>query len=239
MTQSQHPAHGESAPANPRADATAGTPIIREHPVLVVMDVDSTLIENEVIELVADYAGVTDEVTRVTEQAMRGDLDFEGSLRARVALLKGVTLEQVAEVRQRITVSRGARELIETVQAAGGRVCAVSGGFHEVLDPLATSLGLDNWRANRFETVDGVLTGRVTGPIIGREAKRDTLLEWAREYGIDERSTVAIGDGANDLGMMEVAGLSVAFCAKPIVRERAMVSIAERDLSRVLPLLGL
>lgn len=206
---------------------------------LVVMDVDSTLIENEVIELVADYAGVTEEVARVTEQAMRGELDFEGSLRARVALLRGVTLEQVAEVRQRITVSHGAEALIRGVQDAGGRVCAVSGGFHEVLDPLATDLGLDRWRANRFATENGVLTGEVSGPIIGREAKRDTLLEWAEEFGVDPRATVAIGDGANDLGMMEVAGLSVAFCAKPIVRERASVSIPDRDLSQVLPLLGL
>lgn len=208
-------------------------------PVLVVMDVDSTLIEDEVIELIADYAGVTDEVARVTEQAMRGELDFEGSLRARVALLEGVTLEQVAQVRERITVSRGAEALIAGVQAAGGRACAVSGGFHEVLDPLARDLGLDAWRANRFEARDGVLTGRVTGPIIGREAKRETLLEWARDFGIDPAATVAIGDGANDLGMMEAAGLSVAFCAKPIVRERASVVIAERDLSQVLALVGL
>ncbi|GGA56632.1 phosphoserine phosphatase SerB [Pseudoclavibacter endophyticus] len=239
MTGSQHPGTGLPGTTLPTRPANSAPPRTTTLPALVVMDVDSTLIENEVIELVADYAGVTAEVARVTEQAMRGELDFEGSLRARVALLEGVTLEQVGEVRRRITVSHGARELIDGVQAAGGRVCAVSGGFHEVLDPLAADLGLDNWRANRFEAVDGVLTGRVSGPIVGREAKRDTLLQWAREYGIDPRATVAIGDGANDLGMMEVAGLSVAFCAKPIVRERASVSITERDLSRVLPLLGL
>lgn len=208
-------------------------------PFLVVMDVDSTLIENEVIELVADYAGVTDEVAAVTDRAMRGELDFEGSLRARVALLRGVTLEQVAEVRARVTVSRGAEELIAGVHAAGGRVCAVSGGFHEVLDPLATDLGLDDWRANRFATEAGVLTGLVSGPIVGREAKRDHLLSWAATYGFEHGATVAIGDGANDLGMMEVAGLSIAFCAKPVVRERASVSIPHRDLAQVLPLLGL
>ena len=207
---------------------------------LVVMDVDSTLIENEVIELVADYAGVTDEVARVTEQAMRGELDFEGSLRARVALLRGVTLDQVAEVRGRITVSRGAETLIAAVQRAGGAVCAVSGGFHEVLDPLATDLGLDRWRANRFAVdADGVLTGDVDGPIIGREAKRETLLEWAREFDVQIAQTIAIGDGANDLGMMSAAGLSVAFCAKPVVRAEADVSIPNRDLADVLPLLGL
>lgn len=207
---------------------------------LVVMDVDSTLIENEVIELIADYAGVTDEVTRVTEAAMRGELDFEGSLRARVALLRGVTLEQVGEVRARVTVSHGADALIRGVQRAGGAVCAVSGGFHEVLDPLASDLGLDRWRANRFATdARGALTGEVSGTVIGREAKAAALLEWADEFGIDRAATVAIGDGANDLGMMEVAGLSVAFCAKPIVREHADVSMPDRDLSQVLPLLGL
>lgn len=207
---------------------------------LVVIDVDSTLIENEVIELIADYAGVTDEVARVTEAAMRGELDFEGSLRARVALLRGVTLEQVGEVRSRITVSRGADDLIRGVQAAGGAVCAVSGGFHEVLDPLAGDLGLDRWRANRFASdASGVLTGEVSGAIVGREPKAAALLEWAGELGFERDATVAIGDGANDLGMMEVAGLSVAFCAKPVVRERADVSIPARDLADVLPLLGL
>ena len=223
------------------ASGPTGTSRTPSHPArfLVVMDVDSTLIENEVIELVADYAGVTDEVARVTEQAMRGELDFEGSLRARVALLRGVTLDQVAEVRRRVTVSRGAEQLIAGVQAAGGIVCAVSGGFHEVLDPLAADLGLDCWRANRFDAPDGVLSGVVSGPIVGREAKAAALLEWAEEFGVDPRATVAIGDGANDLGMMGVAGCSVAFCAKPVVREQASVSIPDRDLAQVLPLLGL
>lgn len=207
---------------------------------LVVLDVDSTLIEDEVIELVADYAGVRNRVTEVTERAMRGELDFEGSLRERVALLAGVSLAQVAEVRQRITVTNGVPEMIEAVHAGGGRVGAVSGGFHEILDSLARDLGLDLWRANRFEVDEsGLLTGRVTGPIIGREAKAHTLRSWAQSLDVPMDRTVAVGDGANDLGMMEIAGLSVAFDAKPIVREHASVVLRDRDMTQLLPLLGL
>lgn len=207
---------------------------------LVVLDVDSTLIEDEVIELVADYAGVRDRVAEVTERAMRGELDFEGSLRERVALLQGVSLQQVTEVRQRITVTKGVPEMIEAVHAGGGRVGAVSGGFHEILDSLATDLGLDLWRANRFEVdASGHLTGKVTGPIIGRQAKAHTLRSWAQSLDVPMDRTVAVGDGANDLGMMEIAGLSVAFDAKPIVREQASVVLRDRDMTQLLPLLGL
>lgn len=206
---------------------------------LVVLDVDSTLIEDEVIELVADYAGVTAEVADVTERAMRGELDFDASLRSRVALLRGVTLDQVGEVRGRVRVTAGVPELVAGVHAAGGAVAAVSGGFHEILDPLAADLGLDRWRANRFAVADGALTGEVSGPIIGREAKRDTLVAWAADLGVPMSRTVAIGDGANDLGMMGVAGCSVAFDAKPVVRAGASVCMPVRDLSQVLALLGL
>lgn len=206
---------------------------------LVVLDVDSTLIEQEVIELIADYAGVTSQVAQITDRAMRGELDFEQSLRARVALLRGVRLSEVAEVGGRIRVSHGADALIEGVHAADGAIAAVSGGFHEVLDGLASQLGLDLWRANRFAAHDGVLTGEVSGPIIAREAKRQALLEWADQLGVESRATVAIGDGANDLAMLQAAGLGVAFCAKPVLRQAADVVIPDRDLSRVLPLLGL
>lgn len=206
---------------------------------LVVLDVDSTLIEDEVIELVADYAGVTDEVARITERAMRGELDFEGSLRSRVALLRGIALADVDRVRERVTVTRGVPELVAGVHAAGGAIAVVSGGFHEVLDPLATDLELDRWRANRFEVADGVLTGGVAGTIVGRETKRETLVAWAGELGVPMTRTIAVGDGANDLGMMAAAALSVAFDAKPVVREHASVSMPERDLSQLLPLLGL
>ncbi|WP_424465491.1 phosphoserine phosphatase SerB [Pseudoclavibacter helvolus] len=208
-------------------------------PFLVLLDVDSTLIEDEVIELIAEYAGVTREVTEVTERAMAGELDFEESLRHRVALLEGVSAADVAAVVDQVTVTRGVPELIAGVHEAGGYVAAVSGGFHEILDELAARLGLDRWRANRFEILDGKLTGKVSGPIIGREAKCETLLEWAEELSVDLARTVAIGDGANDLGMMSAAGLSVAFDAKPIVREQAHISLRERDLSQVLHVLGL
>lgn len=205
---------------------------------LVVLDVDSTLIEDEVIELVADYAGVRDEVAEVTERAMRGELDFEGSLRARVELLRGVTLEQVGEVRNRITVTEGVPEMIAAVHERGGRVAAVSGGFHEVLDPLAERLGLDLWRANRFAVDEqGALTGEVDGPIIGKQAKLLTLRSWAHALDVPMDRTMAVGDGANDLGMMSIAGISVAFDAKPVVRAEASVVLRERDMRQLIPML--
>lgn len=206
---------------------------------LVVLDVDSTLIEQEVIELIAALAGVEEEVARITERAMRGELDFSASLRSRVALLRDVPLSELAAIGERLRLTAGAQELIDAVHAADGRIAAVSGGFHEVLDPLAERIGLDRWRANRLEVREGLLTGALRGPVIGRTAKLETLREWTEAEGLPIQRTVAIGDGANDLGMMSAAGLSVAFAAKPIVRAQASVSMPERDLRQVLPLLGL
>lgn len=206
---------------------------------LVVLDADSTLIENEAIELLADEAGSLDHVARVTERAMRGELDFAASLRERVATLAGLSASVFDVVRDRIRVTRGATELIAGLHRSGSTVGVVSGGFHELLDPLADRLGLDHWRANRLEVIDGRLTGVVSGPIIDANAKADTLAEWATADGIPMQRTVAVGDGANDLLMMHAAGLSVAFNAKPAVRERADVTAARIDLSDVLPLLGL
>lgn len=205
---------------------------------LVVLDVDSTLIEEEVIELIADFAGVTDEVAGITERAMRGELDFTASLRERVSLLRGVRAEEIASIAGRVTLSAGARELVDAVHAADGRIGAISGGFHEVLDPLAAAIGLDRWRANRLEAREGRLTGEVSGPVISPEVKRETLLAWAAEEGVPVQRTIAIGDGANDLGMLEAAGLSVAFAAKPIVRAKASISMPDRDLAQLIPLLG-
>ena len=206
---------------------------------LVVLDVDSTLIEDEVIELIADHAGTREAVAAVTERAMRGELDFAESLRERVATLRGVPVTALDDVRARVQVTRGVPELVAGIHAAGGAIAAVSGGFHEVLDPLADSLGLDRWRANRLGVADGVLTGVVDGPIIDAAAKAVALREWAAEFGVPMTRTVAIGDGANDLVMMEAAALSIAFDAKPRVREAADVSLVERDLSAVLAALGL
>ena len=191
------------------------------------------------IELVADFAGVRDEVAAVTEAAMRGELDFAASLRRRLALLAGLPAAMLDEARDRVRLTAGTRELIAGVHEAGGVVAAVSGGFTAVLDPLAAELRLDAWRANELEVAEGRLTGGVVGPVVDGAVKRESLLGWAAEWGVPAARTVAIGDGANDLPMMAAAALSVAFDAKPAVRAAASVVLPERDLSRVLPLLGL
>ncbi|MGD9606336.1 MAG: phosphoserine phosphatase SerB [Leucobacter sp.] len=203
---------------------------------LVVLDCDSTTIQDEVIELLADAAGTREMVAEVTERAMRGELDFAESLRERVATLAGTPESVFEQAYRRVRPTQGIHELVAAVHERGGVVGVVSGGFHEVLDPLAGDLDLDLWRANRLEVADGVLTGRVLGSIVDADAKAEALREWADAEGIPLAATVAIGDGANDLKMMEVAALSVAFNAKPIVRERADVSI-EFDLGLVIPLL--
>lgn len=206
---------------------------------LVVLDADSTLIEEEAIELLADEAGSGAEVAAVTARAMAGELDFAASLAQRVATLAGLEASVFARVAPRITLTRGVRELVAGVQAAGGCVAVVSGGFHELLDPLAANLGLDAHRANRLELEGGCLTGRTTGPVVDAAAKAQALHEWAARFDVPPARTVAVGDGANDLAMMAAAGLSIAFDAKPIVRAAAHVSLVERDLSAVLGVLGL
>ena len=206
---------------------------------LVVMDVDSTLIQDEVIELLADFAGTRDLVAAVTESAMRGEIDFEESLRQRVSTLKGVSETALSEVLKSIRLSVGAKDLISAVHAAGGRVGAVSGGFEQILTPLARELNLDYSRANQLEIQNGILTGGLVGKIIDRAAKAEALLEWAADFGEDPAWVAAIGDGANDLDMFEVAGLSFAYNAKPMVRERADVAIDTPDLSLVIPHLKL
>lgn len=209
------------------------TPLARP---LVVLDCDSTTIQDEVIELLADAAGTREQVAEVTERAMRGELDFAESLRERVATLAGIPENVFEETYRRVRLTPGIVELIAAVHARGGKVGVVSGGFHEVLDPLAADLRLDYWRANRLEVIDGALSGRLLGPIVDAQAKADALVEWAAAEQIAWGSTVAIGDGANDLKMMEVASLSVGFNAKPVVTEYADVSI-EQDLREAIPLL--
>lgn len=206
---------------------------------LVVLDVDSTLIENEVIELFAARAGSLERVAAITSEAMNGRLDFAQSLTARVETLAGLTEQDVAAAVAEITVTAGARELIAGVHAAGGLVAAVSGGFHEAIDGLAHDLGLDYWQANRLATRDGALTGIVDGPIVDAPEKARALQRWAAENNIPLQQTVAVGDGANDLQMLAVSGLAVAFDAKQALRDAAHVLIDSRDLSQVLPLLGL
>ena len=206
---------------------------------LVVFDVDSTLIEDEVIELLADCAGKRAEVTEVTERAMAGELDFTGSLKARVIQLAGLPESVIQDTLQKITITKGAKELIAAIHLAGGKVAAVSGGFTQLLEPLAKELDLDYFRANQLEIIDGKLTGQVTGPIIDKPAKATALTQWAKELNLELRNTVAVGDGANDLDMMDIAGLSIGFNAKPRVRQAADVLIAKNDLTEVIGLLGL
>ncbi|HLP22942.1 MAG TPA: phosphoserine phosphatase SerB [Microbacteriaceae bacterium] len=204
---------------------------------LLVLDADSTLIQNEVIELLADEAGSRALVADITERAMRGDLDFSSSLAERVATLAGLDTAAAVRVRSRVVVTPGARELIAAVHACGGRVGVVSGGFHEVLDPIAEDLGIDVWRANRLEHNADRFTGRVLGDVVDASMKATTLAEWSSAFGSSR--TVAIGDGANDLKMLASADLGVAFCAKPIVRAQADVAIDQPDLSTVIAALGL
>jgi phosphoserine phosphatase len=205
-------------------------------PFLVVLDIDSTLINEEGLDLVAQRAGDTifRRVEDITASAMAGEMDFAESLTRRVALLQGLPLAQVTEVSRTITATPGARELIDWVHASGGVVGAVSGGFHEVIDDVARGLGVDRWVANRFEVTAGVLTGRVLGDIVDAGAKARHLTTWASDLGVDPRFTVAIGDGANDVAMFSVAGLSVSFCGKAIANDHADVVVSKRNLAAVI-----
>ena len=205
---------------------------------LVVLDVDSTLVQGEVIELLAAEAGCLDEVARVTAAAMAGELDFEASLRTRVALLAGLPLEAVDRVRAAVRLTPGARTLVRTLKRLGFAVGIVSGGFTAVTDDLHASLGLDHSLANVLEVADGRLTGRLCGPVVDRAAKAAALLRFAADQGLRQEQTVAIGDGANDLDMLAAAGLGIAFNAKPVVREAADAALSVPFLDAVLFLLG-
>jgi phosphoserine phosphatase len=204
---------------------------------LVVLDADSTLIRNEVIELIADEAGRGAEVAAATEAAMRGEVDFATSLRSRVQALAGVPMTAFERVLARIEPTPGVRDLIDAVHARGGRVGVVSGGFHEILDTIAPELGVDVWRANRLAVSDGMLSGFLEGPIVDAEGKAEALRSWADEARVALARTIAIGDGANDLRMMADAGLGLAFNAKPAVRERADLVVGPVDLAEVIALL--
>ncbi len=219
--------------------AVQPTDLLRHGMRLIVMDVDSTLIQGEVIEMIAAHAGCEEEVREVTERAMAGELDFEESLRARVALLEGVAEGALAEVYDAIVLAPGARTMVRTLKRLGYRFAIVSGGFTQVTDRLAADLGVHFSRANELEIVEGRLTGRIVGEVVDRQGKARALREFAAEVGIDVGSTIAIGDGANDLDMLAAAGLGVAYNAKPRVREAADTAVNVPYLDTILYLLGI
>lgn len=206
---------------------------------LVVLDVDSTLIQDEVIELLAAHAGRGAEVHAVTEAAMRGELDFTESLRQRVAVLAGLPETVLDDVAREVRLTPGARTLVRTLHRLGFTVALVSGGFTPIVETIATELGIRHVRANTLEVVEGHLTGRVLGPVVDRAGKAAALREFAATEGLPLSRTVAIGDGANDLDMLQSAGLGVAFNAKPVVRSQADTSVNVPYLDTVLFLLGI
>ena len=206
---------------------------------LVQLDVDSTFIQQEAIELLAAKANVLAQVSAITDSAMRGELDFEQSLRARVLLLKGLPESLIVQVQKEISLTDGAEELVNTLHAKGHSVALVSGGFIDIIAPMIQNLSIKYYKANKLEIVDGVLTGGLIGPIIDRSAKAVALKEFATASGVAIEHTVAIGDGANDLDMMATAGLSIAFNAKPVVIEAADLAINEPSLRSVIDLIQL
>ncbi|WP_409434671.1 phosphoserine phosphatase SerB [Mycobacterium sp. SMC-14] len=205
---------------------------------LIVFDVDSTLIQGEVIEMLADRAGAGDAVAAITEAAMRGELDFAESLHHRVSTLAGLPASVVDEVAAQIELTPGARTTVRTLRRLGFKCGVVSGGFRQVIEPLAAELQLDFVAANELEIVDGKLTGRVIGPVVDRAGKAESLREFASQVGVSLEQTVAVGDGANDIDMLSTAGLGVAFNAKPALREVADASLSYPYLDTVLFLLG-
>ena len=206
---------------------------------IVLLDMDSTLIQQEVIDLLADKCGVGEKVAAITESAMRGELDFAQSLTARVKLLAEADAEILETVKAGITLTPGARTLIRTLHKLGHKVGVVSGGFLDVIEPLLQELQIDFYRANRLEIADGKLTGNLLGAIVDKKAKADALRDFAASENVNLAQTIAIGDGANDLGMLEIAGLGIAFNAKPAVRAAANSSINSPYLDSVLYLMGI
>ena len=198
----------------------APTPTLSQ-PGLLVMDVDSTLIDEEVIDELGAAAGIGEQIASITARAMNGELDFREALQARVALLKDLPTSVFDDVYRRVHFTQGALDLIDALHAHGWKVGVVSGGFHEVVDRLAADAHLDFWIANRLEAADSFLTGHVLGDIVTKDVKLQSLRDWASRMGISMGQTVAVGDGANDLPMIHAAGLGVAFCAKPAVQADA------------------
>ena len=204
---------------------------------LCVMDIDGTLIAEEVIDLLGKEAGCEEEISQVTSQAMRGELDFETSLRARVALLKSLPVSVFDTVIKSIHLSKNAKEFISILQKKGILVGLVSGGFTPIVERLAESLGISYFSANQLEVKDNFLTGRLVGEIVTAQVKQATLENWRKELELPKERTIAIGDGANDLLMLKTAGCSIAFCAKEVVKTEIACHVDTRDFLEVLPLI--
>ena len=213
--------------------------ILRHAQRLVVMDVDSTLIQGEVIEMIAAHAGCEDQVAAITESAMNGELDFGESLKERVKLLAGVEVSVLSEVYDQLVYAPGARTMIRTLKRLGYRFALVSGGFTQIIERIADELGVDYFAANELEVAGGKLTGRIVGDVVDRAGKADALRQFADEARIPVRNTVAIGDGANDLDMLAASGLGIAFNAKPVVRDQARTSVNVPYLDAIVYLLGI
>ena len=204
---------------------------------LCVLDVDGTLIEEEVIDLLGKEADCEEEVALLTVQAMRGELDFEESLRKRVSLLQGLSVDKFEHLYTQVHFSKNAKQFIKVLQENQIEVGLVSGGFMPIVERLATELGIRLIAANRLEVKDGFLTGKLEGEIITREVKEETLIRWTEELDLPIERTIAIGDGANDLAMLKRAGIGIGFCAKAIVKEEIPLQIEDRNLTKVLNLI--
>lgn len=213
--------------------------LVRRGMRLIVMDVDSTLIQGEVIEMLAAHVGREDEVARITARAMAGELDFEQSLRTRVAVLEGLDAGVLDEIYDSITFNPGVRTMVRTLHRLGYRFALVSGGFSQITDRLAADLGIHFSRANELEVVDGKLTGRIVGPVVDRAGKAEALRQFAEEVGVTEDAVIAIGDGANDLDMLNAAGLGIAYNAKAVVQESADTSVNVPYIDTIMYLMGI
>lgn len=213
---------------------TTAPTITLSQPSLCVMDGDATLINEETIDELARYAGVGERVAAITARAMNGELDFKAALRERVALLKGMDSAIVQRTAEQLTFTHGAKQLIDTLHKHGWKIGVVSGGFHEVVDTLADEIGVDMVLANRLGVADNTLTGELVGEIVTKERKREQMLEWAQQLHVPTSQILALGDGANDIPMLQAAGLGIAFCAKPHVQEQVAYQINTRDLSLAL-----
>ena len=204
---------------------------------LCVMDVDGTLILEEVIDLLGREAGRKEEIAQLTSRAMQGELDFESSLRKRVSLLEGLSISVFDKVFNSIHLSPNAQEFISILQKKGILVGLVSGGFTPIVERLAKSLGIAYFSANQLEVKDGLLTGKLVGQIISPQVKKETLEQWREELKLSKERTIAIGDGANDLLMLKSAGLGIAFCAKEVLKKEIQYHVDKRDFLEVLPLI--